>query len=484
MITLVLALIIVLILSILIINKHPDFFFWLFLMLFFDPGGFFSGYFENNAISLIDFSDLFFIGMLLSILSIVLKKNSKTVKMDSDIRKMFLCLFFFQLYFICIYGFAVPYYRSNLDFMFFLQKNRMYFMALPIMYGVYIYTQRNINLFYKMLVYFSVIILFLYLITLLTKLPIIPLMTFERYQGTGIERISMLSYGLINWILPIATIIIFLKAKKKMNFPMEKKIYISAVLMLITLFLTLTRREYLNIMLSVILILILVSYVFGIRKSKLSRKILFPAVLGFVSFFILFPQSFNNTVNLFEDTISLVLTGQDTKGHTDYRVSGTGDMFYVKQVISENPIMGTGYIPYMWTDVVRLKNLGDTFAMAMDASAEVPIYGAFFRLGIAGVLLAGGIYFLLLRDLYKFLKRLRKKGKLLTGFSKTGIILLLLSIYLLSSIFTIQIYALFGDFYSPSTLPLFCVMLGLFYSLKRESEKFFDELYIRASLRG
>lgn len=449
------------------IYRHPDFFFWLFLMLFFDPGGFFTGYFENNAISLINFSDLFFIGILLSVLSVVLKKNN-IVKIDPSFKKIFLCLLIFQIYYICIYGYVVPYYNGKLDFQFFLQKNRMYFMALPIMYSIYLFSHRNIKLFYKALVYFSITILSLYLITLITNLSIIPLMTLERYDGSGIVRISMLSYGLIDWIMPIAIIIIFLKVKKKIKFPKEKMIYISAILMLMAYFLTLTRREYLDIVLSIILLLFLVSYVFGIPMMRLTKRILIPALLGILSFFALFPKSFDNTVRLFEDTFSLVLTGKDTKGRTDYRISGTGDMLYVKQIISENPLMGTGYTPYMWEDIVRLKGYGDTFAMAMDASSEVPIYGAFFRLGIVGVLLAAGIYFLLLKDLYKFLKKLRKNGKKLIRFNRIEVVLLLLSIYLLTSVFTIRIYDLFGYFYSPSTIPLFGVMLGLFYSLKKK----------------
>ncbi|MBK7380881.1 MAG: hypothetical protein IPJ03_18145 [Ignavibacteriales bacterium] len=153
---------------------------------------------------------------------------------------------------------------------------------------------------------------------------------------------------------------------------------------------------------------------------------------------------------------------------TDYRVSGTGDMLYVKQIIGENFIIGTGYVPYIWADIVRLKSYGDTFAMAMDASAEVPIYGAFFRLGIMGVVLTSGIYILLLKNVFTFTKSLKLFRDRLIHFSDIELILTLLSLYLIFSLFTIRFYTLFGDFYSPSTIPVFAVVVGLFYSLKKK----------------
>lgn len=466
--TLYFLLLIILLVILLLIQKKPDFWFWLFLMLFFDPGGFFYGYFDSNIVGPINFSDLFFFGILISIN--IVSRQSRILSQDAGFKRMFYYLLFFQIYYVVFYGFLVPYYNNRLDFFFFLQKNRAYFMVLPIMYGVYLFTQRSINLFFKMLVYFAITILTLYMITLLMKIPIIPTLTMERYTGTGIERIAMLSYGLIDLIFPIAIILFLLDRFKRINIKNKKGIYFSAMLMLITYFLTLTRREYLSIILSIILIIILISYVFRVSKFKLSRKIIIPALLGFLLLFALFPKSLDNTLTLFQDTFSLVLTGKDTSGRTDYRISGTDDMLYVKQIISENPVMGTGYIPYIWADIVELKKYGDTFAMAIDASAEVPIYGAFFRLGIVGVLLASGVYILLLKDLFKFLKGIKKRTVLLNRLNNVELILIFLSIYHLLSIFTIRVYALFGVFYSPGQFVVFAVMLGLFYSLKKKWE--------------
>ena len=450
----------------LLVQKNPDFLFWFFLMLFFDPGGFYQGYFESKLIGFLSFTDYIFVLLIICIVKV--KTTNNIFDYDKDFKKIFYYFLFFQIYYLLVYGFLVPNLNSRLDFLFFLQKNRMYFMALPIMYGVYLFTQRSINLFFKMLVFFAITILILYFITLLTDRPIIQLMTLERYSGSGIERISMLSYGLIHWILPIAIILFFLKQRKKIKLPLTKTIYLSALLMLITYFLTLTRREYFNIALSVLLIIFLISYVFKVSKFKLSTKIIIPSTLGFILLFALFPQSLDNTLNLFKDTFLLIFTGIDSKGLSDYRVTGTGAMLYVKQIVIENLIMGTGYVPYIWADVVRLKGFGDTLAIAMDASAEVPIYGAFLRLGIVGVIFASGIYILLLKNVIRLVKSLKIYRPKLDDFNNYELQMTFLSLYLVFSIFTIRFYALFGDFYSPSTIPLFGVVLGLFYSLKKK----------------
>jgi len=468
MIELIILILIILIPLVLLIQKFPDFFFWLLLMLFFDPGGFFEGYFESNIIGLVDYTDLIFVLIVISILSI--KNKINLFNSDKDFKKIFIYLLVFQIYYIIFYGFLIPYLNNRLNFLHFLQKNRMYFMALPIMYGVYIFAQRSLKIFFKLLIIFSFTILVLYLFTLIIKLPIVPIETMERYTGSGIERISMLSYGLIYWILPLAIIIFYIKQKVRINIINEKVIYFNAFLMFITYLLTLTRREYLRIFLTIVLISILVSYIFRVSKIKLNIKILTSVLLGLIVFSFVFPNSLGNIITVFKDTFLVIFTGHNIQGMEEYRVTGTGDMLYVKQIIKENFLLGTGYVPYIWEDIVRLKLYGDTFAMALDASAEVPIYGAFFRLGILGVLFASGIYILILKDLINVTKSIKRFKERLFYLNDIELIMFFMTLYLLFSHFTIQFYALFGVFYSPSTIPEFGVVIGLFYALKKKWE--------------
>lgn len=455
------------------ITESPDFFFWLFLMLFFDPGGFFAGYFESNAIGLVNFSDLFFLGMLVAIVA-AKSKGGRTLAEDVEMRKMLYYLVFFQLYFAVVYGYLVPLYYGRLDLVFFFQKNRMFFMAVPIMYGVYFFSQRSLGMFFKFLVAFSVVILGLYFITLLTHLHIVPLQTWERYGPGSFQRISMITYGLIDWILPIGIVLMLLRKTIELEIVGRKFIYLSALLMLITYLITFTRREYLAIALSIVLITLIISYVFRVSKVALGKIFVVPVLCGILLLYASFPSDVNHVLSTFENSFSLVLTGKDTRGRTDYRVSGTGDLIYAKQIIGEHLYFGTGYIPYLWSEEIELEAQRDPLATALDASAEVPIYGAFLRLGILGVLVASGIYVLLLKDLFAFLRSLKRNANALLDFNGIDLLTTFLVLYLLVSIFTIKAYTLFGDFYSPSTLPVFGTTVSLFYALKKKFEDSFQ----------
>ncbi len=479
-----------------VINKNPHYWFWLLLMLFFDPGGFFEGYFSNEAIGPLNFSDLFFVVMLISIISV---KNQSVLSNDKDFKKIFYYILFFQFYYILTYGFLVPYVNERLDFFHFIQKNRMYFMSLPIMYGVYVFSNRSLIIFFNLFVYFSFMILILYFVTLIFKIPIVPILEMERYYGSGIQRISMLSYGLIVFIFPLGIIMFLLKnklrfkinneriiflsatlmlfAKNKLRFKInnERIIFLSATLMLFAELLTLTRRQYLSVIISIFLIILIFSYVFQVSKIRLAKKIIFPTLFLILLIGFVFPKQLENFELILLDTISTILTGRNIQGDIEYRVTGTGDLLYVKQFISENIFWGIGYIPYTWADIVYLKKYQDPLALSLDASAEVPIYGAFMRLGVVGVLIASGIYFILLKNLFKFSKIIKSHVYIFNSFNTIEIIFIFLVIYYLISHFTINAYALFGVFYSPHGIPLFAVFLGLFYSLKNKCFYIFNK---------
>ncbi len=462
---------IVLITLIFLIYKYPDFYFWFFLMLFFDSGGFFEGYFLNKSIGCLNFSDLFFGVMLISIISI---KNQSVLNNDEDFNKIFYYLLFFQIYYILTYGFLVPYINERLDFFHFIQKNRMYFMSLPIMYGVYVFSKRSLNIFFNLIVYFSFIILIVYFVTIIFKVPIVPILEMERYYGSGVQRIAMLSYGFIVFIFPLGIIILLLKNILSFRISNERIIYCSAILILFAELLTLTRRQYLSIIISILLIILIFSYVFQVSKIRLTKKIIFPASFLILLIGFVFPKQLENFELILLDSISTILTGKDIQGNIEYRVTGTGDLLYVKQFISENIFWGIGYIPYTWADIVYLKKYQDPLALSLDASAEVPIYGAFMRLGILGVIIASGVYLLLLMNLFYFLKSIKKYSKSLNRENIIDIIFTLLCIYYVISHFTIKFYALFGVFYMPHELPMFCALIGLFYSLRK---KWFKSYY-------
>lgn len=442
--------------------RSPDKCFWLSLFFFFDPGGFYEGYFDSKLIGLLNFSDVLFFMIILSI--IFTRVNSSLFKQDSKFRFIFNYTIIFLLYYVLIYGMVIPFYYERIDIPFFLVKNRNMFYSIFLMYGVYKFSG-TIEVLFNQIKWLSLIILLLYFLTLFAGLPIVPVVSMDRYSWSGIQRLSMIEYGMIEWILYIGIILFFVKQIKNKFIQNDLVIYVSSGLMFVALLLTLTRREYLGLVLSTLVVSLLVSYIFNEPKLKLLSKLVIPAVLISILVFAFLPNDLENFTLIFRDTFSLLFTGQDTGGAGDYRISGTGPLEYAKQIILENPIFGTGYISYLWSDIEQLKNYGDTFASAIDASAEVPIFGAFFRFGIFGVIISSFFYYILYKDLFGFLQKLRLANNKLFSIDTRYLLILLFAIFSLLANLFVKFYNVFMEFYTPSRFPLFIVTVALFYAM-------------------
>lgn len=428
--------------------------FWMSLMLFFDPGGFFTGYLGGNIIWRIKYYDVFF-GLML--LSFIFKRDNFRLPWQSILfKKIIMYLFAINIYFLLVYGIFVPTYKGYSDFTFFLQKNRQYFYSLPLFIMTYRYSLNSVSVFYKVLIISSLLILMSYMLTLLTPIQIVPFYTLNRYGEAN--RIAMFSYGLIDWVLPMGIVYISMRIRRKL--PLNNYLFIALTLMLITLLLTLTRREFIRIIFMVLVIPIIFS---SISKSMFIRKYIkfvIPSLLVILILNFLFPKYIDLSVRLVNDTFHLVTIGEDTEGMVDYRVSGTGDLELAKELIKENPYFGIGYYPAQWSDVVEMKKAGNDMGYALDASSEVPVYGALMRLGIFGLLLPFFLYLFIYNIWMKIYRTLRRNFKLYSS-CNIEILLLVTLLYLLLTKVTVDIYSLFGDFYSPYGITNFIVILAI-----------------------
>ena len=133
-------------------------------MLFFDPGGFFAGYLNSDILWRIKYYDVFFSLMGLAYF-LVPKIHYGLVNKNTNARKLIRYLIIVTLYFLIIYGFLIPLNEGYPDFPFFIQKNRMYFYALPIFVFVYYFSVVSIGYLYRYLIFFALFILGSYFIT-------------------------------------------------------------------------------------------------------------------------------------------------------------------------------------------------------------------------------------------------------------------------------------------------------------------------------
>jgi hypothetical protein len=268
----------------------------------------------------------------------------------------------------------------------------------------------------------------------------------------------MISYGLIHWVLPMGILVLVLG--RRIRIPQRKKVFIGFVLMLITIILTLTRREYLRIVFMAFIIPILVAYFSGTSIIPKIKRFVPPILAGGLFLALLFPSYIQLGARIASDLYYLLFTGADSSGVIDSRVSGTQEMVIVKNIISNNWFWGIGYYPAQWSDIVEMKRRGSELGIALDASSEVPIYGALMRLGMIGLLVPFLFYVFIIQVITKCFAFTKKNYQYLYQYPVEIIIIIAILYYFIAK-FTIESFALFGEFYSPYDLTLLVVLLGM-----------------------
>lgn len=448
---------------IIIIRNKPDLWFWIFLNLFFDPGGYVEGYFGGNIVGPLNISDIIIVGIVICLF--YAKINWKFIFQDQFFVKFFLFLLLFAAYYYIAYGGIVPYFHNDFNYSTFLMKNRTFAYGFVILISVYAFSLKGLKYFYTVTLFIGAICLTLYLITLLTGINLIPVIEQARSGHSEMTRISMVSYGLFDKIFPLTLIAYLLSSKIKFKLDYKALLYYSGIIMLVTQLITLTRRTQIDIIWIVIIIIMIISYLFRTGKISQILKLVLPACVVILVLYFTFPKYVNFIQTIGEDTFLLIITGKDTEGNKDYRVSGSDDLEITKEYIRNNILFGTGYSS-IWGGESLASTRGHTYARARDAAGEVPIYFMLFGFGIVGAILMLPLYIMLLRLFFKLIKLL--KLTLINYLSDP--VTVLLSIYFLfmiASKFSYRIYTLSMDFNGVS-LTFTGILVGLGFALYRK----------------
>ncbi|MEX1189810.1 MAG: hypothetical protein WED33_11175 [Bacteroidia bacterium] len=438
------------------LTEHTDTLFWTCFLLYFDPGGFFAGLLDMGLLGRIKPYDLFFVLMM------VAWRVSGYWKIETKFRihRQYLAVFIvYSLYFTFVYGYFVPMHYGYNDFMLFLQKNRQFLYCPFIFLAVYQFGYMSINKLLKPLLYTASLMFLAFFFTVLTGIEIVPVYKFTRFVEE--DRISLLSYGLSYYILPMGIISLFLKDRLPRHF--QRVIILLTSLMFITIVLTLTRREFIRILFMLISIPLLTSYIsgksFGPGYRKLINFLLLPLLLLLVFFPVYIDFSADILENLFQ-----FLDPDKSNNLTDYRVSGGGDLVFVKQIIIDHPLMGIGYYPAPWSEVIAMKESGSILGLALDASSEVQIYGSTMRLGFIGLILPIFIHVSIIIMALKAGRFFKQHFALI----KNHIFELLLALtilYYFITLFTTELFSLFVEFYHPPKFANYSALLALFLAI-------------------
>jgi len=437
-------------------STHIETFFWTSCLLYFDPGGVFSGLSDAGLLGRLKSHDVFFLFMMLS------WKASGFLKINTGLRsiKQYMWLFsIYCVYFVFVYGYFVPLHYGYEDIQLFFQKNRQFIYCPFIFLAVYQFGYMSINKLLKPLLYTAAIMFFAYFVTVLTGIELLPIYKWSRFADN--DRISLLSYGLSYWLLPLGIASLFLENKLSAGY--SRLLKLSAALMLVIILLTLTRREFIRIIFMLISIPLLASFVSGNPPGKGYRRVIFFLLIPFLLLILFFPLYIDLSAAIFENLFAF-LNVNDSPKIDDYRLTGGGDLVYVKQIINEHPLLGIGYYPAPWADVLDMKESGNILGLALDASSEVPVFGSTMRLGFVGLILPALIHISIISLCIRIAVSIKKNYT----FFKTNVFELLLAItciYYFATLFTTDLFSMFLEYYHPPKFALFTVMLAVLLSI-------------------
>jgi len=449
---------------IIIIRNKPEPWFWLFLNLYFDPGGYITGFMGGNILGPLNAKDFFIAGMVMCMF--FARINLKVILQDQFLSRFLLYFFLYTIYYFIVYGGVVPFFYDDLNYSTFLLKNRYFGYGFIILLSVYLFSLKGLYYFYTITLFIGVICLSLFFVTLITGIELIPVWEFERTPGEEAMRVSMLSYGIFYLLFPISLITYVINRKINLNINYTNLLYYGGTVMIITMLITLTKRLQLDIIGSIILIVLIISYLFRTGKLSSALKIILPASMIVILIYLSFPDYGTYIADTAEDTFLLLTTGQDSRGQSDTRVTGAGDYELVKEYIQKNLFFGLGYSYMTWDIGNKTSTRGDTFARVRDAAGEVPIYLLFFSFGLAGAVLILSLYFLLAKLFFNLIKLL--KLTLLDHLHEP--LTIIFSIYFLliiAKMFTYQIWGL-GDGFFIASISNTAVLAGLGFALYRK----------------
>lgn len=363
-------------------SKVVDYLFWIVFIIFTNPGSILLALGEDRGDGGINIADLLFFVLCILYSTVFYKKD---IGEDKNFSSAVKYLIVFLLYFFFLFIYIVPAINqtdySSLMFKIIKSRQTVYSIALVIM--VYTFYMRSSKIFFNLLLFSTIIIITLFLITLITGVEILPIAKADRHFIT-IDRIFLDEYGLMPIFIPLGVVLIVFKINIKYRY----FILAGFGLMFLTWLLSLTRRHILGTF--VYFTLGLIMFNFFQRKSllpigKIISVAFYAAIFGFLVF-LTFPKYIEAGIVTVEESIYVIEHGEDRTGRKDERF-GFKRQFLVN-LIKKNPLFGTGF------DNRWRTGAGD--AMGYE-SADYPFIAATAMQGFFGLLVFLPIYIILVR---------------------------------------------------------------------------------------
>lgn len=372
-------------------KKLVDYVFWIILILFTNPGGILEFMGEDSNDGGIDVTDLLFLFLSLCFLLVL---NKGILLKDRHFAKLLRYLFIFLLYYIIVFSFFLPQIKNNDEYSFFLTiiKIRHGIINILLVLYIYLFYLRSYRLFFKIFLYSSILVIFLFLISVVFGIEILPVVKMNRHY-TETSRLFLVSYGLMPILIPMGVVVLIYNFK----IASEKIIIFSSFLMFLVWLFALIRRNIFGTFLYFILASFLLNYMQHkslIPLKKLMSVIVYAIIIVFTVQFT-FPKYFEAGVKSVNETYHIIKYGRTVSGQKDARL-GFGKKA-IQDKIEQNFIVGTGY------DDDWRRSEADGFE-----ASDYPFLAAIAMAGLIGLLFFLPIYVVLIKSMIIDIKYLRK----------------------------------------------------------------------------
>lgn len=372
-------------------NHLVDSIFWISIIFYIDPGGFFSFYVDKNILG---FHYQVALTAILYLCFFVRFQNWENLIFQNKLVFNYIIkISIWFLYYLLIFGWLNTDLIDN-PFGMITKGYRIIFQGIIVIPIIY-FSVINLKLFVKILSWTTLIVLVLYIISVLTKIELIPIKIGNRGYIDAI-RYSLFGYGLIFFTLTIT--ISYLLSKYKLNYV----VLTCGILVIMMIFISISRRGIIGIVEYFIIISMLYSYIWYGKMFKGIKRLFIFGNIGFTILFLLlislfFSDYLGYGVKSINESINVIFYNETSKGTIDVRMSFFGKTGIV-DAIKDNFWFGTGFDP-AW-------NTGDGGKKGWEGSDYI-FLSAFAMYGFVGLLIFLPFYIIAFKVIVKFIKTIR-----------------------------------------------------------------------------
>ncbi len=374
--------------------------FWIIIVFYLDPGGYMYSYLSPTVNTILSFAFLIVAYLIFNFYY----RNSKVHVLNLQYVNSYIV--FIALW--MVYFFAVYYgYNNNEGYPgipnMILRNPGMFFKSLIVIPIVY-FSMFSLNSFLRILIWSSIVIGLLFIVTIVTGLPLMKTWNADRNIGSA-KRNFMYSYGIINFMIPLTICAAFLK------FKISKKMLLAGAVALAIIIITLWRRDMVGVIEYIVILSFMVNF---IQKkfvlNSISKYLNFRNII-ITSFLLIILSVFAS--NILETTSKLALGTLGSIGIIEYNEKGGNTdkarMSLISQVgivnaIKENFLTGTGYDKNWMT--------GDGGDKKWEGSDYI-FLSAFAMYGIIGLIIFIPYYIISFKIIRKLLLLIRSNNKII-----------------------------------------------------------------------